>query len=169
MLIEAMAEVVKRVPDVVLVLVGEAWSGQLERLSAAAERHGIAASVVFTGRRTDVARIVASASVCVTSSIGSEENSRAVAEYMASGRPIVATSVGVIPELVTNGESGLLVPPNDVGAMAAGIVRLLTDRACAERMARSARDACVGRLSRPAFARALGTVLSRLGLSEVPA
>ena len=51
-------------------------------------------------------------------------------DAMACGKPVVATTAGGIPEVVVDGETGLLVPPRDPRAMAAAIVRLLADRRC---------------------------------------
>lgn len=164
-LLEAMASVVESVPDAVLVLAGEPWSGQPEGLRARARELGIERSVVFAGRREDVRRLVRAAAVCVTSSVGSEENSRAVSEYMAAGRPVVATAVGVIPELVTDGESGCLVPPGDAAAMADAVVRLLRDRALAERLGERAAEAARARLSPRAFADGLARALETAGVS----
>jgi glycosyltransferase involved in cell wall biosynthesis len=164
-LLGAMAQVVRSVPDAVLVLVGEPWSGQPEGLSRQAEELGIAGSVVFAGRRENVRELVAAADVCVTSSIGSEENSRAVAEYMARGRPVVATSVGVIPELVSDGHTGRLVPPGDAGPMAEAIVALLADRAEAEAMGTRARESARERFSPRAFVAGLAHALDA---AEVP-
>jgi glycosyltransferase involved in cell wall biosynthesis len=165
-LLGAMAEVLSSVPDAVLVLVGEPWSGQPEGLSRQAEELGIAGSVVFAGRKENVRELVAAADACVTSSTGSEENSRAVAEYMAAGRPVVATSVGVIPELVRDGETGRLVPPCDPRRMAEAIVAVLGDRAAAEAMGDRARESAGERLSARSFVEGLARALDA---AEVPA
>jgi glycosyltransferase involved in cell wall biosynthesis len=62
-----------------------------------------------------------------------------IAEAMAAGRPVVATRVGGIPEVVVDGETGLLVAPEDPGALAAAIRRLLADPALAARMGEAGR------------------------------
>jgi glycosyltransferase involved in cell wall biosynthesis len=58
-----------------------------------------------------------------------------VFECMAAGVPLVATAVGGLPDMVTNGETGLLVPPRDVSALAASIERVLADRQLGRRLA----------------------------------
>ncbi len=151
-LVEAMPEVVRECPDAVLVLVGEAWSGQPAALLGRAQELGLGASVVATGRRNDVPAILAEAAVCVCSSVGSEENSRAVSEYMAAGRPVVATRVGVVPELVEDGVSGILVEPGNSERLAAGIIRMLTDEHFAVCAGARAREFAERELSREAFA-----------------
>jgi glycosyltransferase involved in cell wall biosynthesis len=163
-LIEAMPDVLRAHGEAVLVLVGEAWSGQLEALTHRASQLGVDGSLVFAGRREDVARFVSSASVCVSSSVGSEENSRAVAEYMASGRPIVATSVGVVPELLADNVSGVLVPPGDPEAMAGAVRGVLADDASAAAMGAEARRFALSQLSHDAFARSVSSILGSVGI-----
>ncbi len=58
---------------------------------------------------------------------------------MAAGRPVVATCVGGVPQAVRDGETGLLVPPNDAEALARALERLLRDEALRRRMGRAAR------------------------------
>jgi glycosyltransferase involved in cell wall biosynthesis len=165
-LLTAMAAVAETVPDAFLVLVGEPWSGQPEGLSRQAEELRVDGRVVFAGRRANVRELVAAADVCVTSSIGSEENSRAVSEYMAAGRPVVATSVGVIPELIVDGKTGLLVPPGEPGPLAGAIVRVLGDRGAAGAMGARARESARERFSARAFVDGLARALRA---AEVPA
>lgn len=151
-LVDAMPDVLRRRPDAVLVLVGEAWSGEPEGLIRRTEDLGVRGAVVVAGRRDDVPALLAEASVCVCSSVGSEENSRAVSEYMAAGRPVVATRVGVIPELVEDGRSGLLVEPGDAPGLAAGIVRMLEEPDFAAAVGARARAFAEDELSMDAFA-----------------
>jgi glycosyltransferase involved in cell wall biosynthesis len=61
-------------------------------------------------------------------------------EALALGRPLVATSVGGLVEVVRDGETGILVPPGDPDSMAAAILRLLDDRELARRMGAAGRD-----------------------------
>lgn len=163
-LVDAMAAVMRELPGARLVLVGEPWSGQPEGLRARAEGLGIGASVFFTGRRDDVRSFVDAADVCVSASVGSEENSRAVGEYMARGRPVVATRVGVIPELVSDGTTGLLVEPGDAGAMASALLGLLNDAAARTKMGTAGRREAESSLSSGAFRRGIESVLERVGV-----
>ena len=164
-LVEAMASVLREVPDAVVILVGEPWSGEPEGLRALARSLGIEHSLIVAGRRADVPRFLTEATVCVASSIGSEENSRAVGEYMAAGRPVVASRVGVIPELVEHDVSGLLVDPGNAAELAAAIRGLLGDAELRERLAREARTFALRELSRAAFARGMAGVLESAGVS----
>ena len=163
-LLDAMQTVLRRVPEAVLVLVGEPWRGQPEGLMRRAERLGIASSVYFAGRREDVPRFLAMADLCVSSSTASEENSRAVSEYMAAGRPVVGTGVGVIPELIVDGETGLIVGPGDEAELADCVVDLLTDAEHALRLGVAGRRRAEELVSRDAFSSSLARVLELAGI-----
>ncbi|MDZ7393571.1 MAG: glycosyltransferase family 4 protein [candidate division KSB1 bacterium] len=65
-------------------------------------------------------------------------------EYMAAGRPVVTTDIGQISEIIRHGESGLLCPPDDVGCLVRGIVRLAKSPEARQRMGRAARDTVMG-------------------------
>ena len=82
----------------------------------------------------------------------SEGLGRVVVEAFCRGRGVVGTRVGGIPDLVEDGETGLLVPPEDAAALADALVRVLSDRALAERLGAAARAA------RAALARDAGGV-----------
>ena len=69
-----------------------------------------------------------------------EAHGLAVLEAMALGRPVVATNVGGIPEMVEHERTGLLVPPHDAVALAEAIVRMLTDHPLADTLARAGHD-----------------------------
>jgi glycosyltransferase involved in cell wall biosynthesis len=89
-------------------------------------RCGLAGSILLAGERRDVPQILASSSIFVLSS-RAEALPVSVLEAMAAGLPVVATRVGGVPELVVDGETGLLVPPADPRALAAALQRLLDE------------------------------------------
>jgi glycosyltransferase involved in cell wall biosynthesis len=124
-LIQALASV----PEAWLLLVG----ADLERdgaFQAELERHadvlGVRDRVVFAGRRTDAAEILGQVDVVALPS-WTEGLPLVLLEGMARRRAVIATPVGGTPELVLNGETGLLVPPRDPGALADAVRRLLAD------------------------------------------
>jgi glycosyltransferase involved in cell wall biosynthesis len=71
----------------------------------------------------------------------------AVVEAMAMGKAVVATTTGGLPEVVAQGETGLLVPPGDVESLAAAVVSLLEDRVQREQMGRSGKARAQDRFS----------------------
>lgn len=112
--------------DPVLLYMGSGPSyDQLEEL-----RSGLscADSVVFAGYRKDARQLIACADVAVVPSLWEEAFGLSALEPMAAGVPVIASNVGGIPEVVADGETGLLVPPGDVEALADALCRLLADR-----------------------------------------
>jgi glycosyltransferase involved in cell wall biosynthesis len=123
-LLEATARAVWRHREVRLVLVG---SGPLERsLIETAGSLGLADRAVFTGSREDVAELYPAFDVFALSS-RNEGLPISLLEAMAAGVPCVATSVGGVPEVIDNGNEGLLVPPGDADALADALSTLLRD------------------------------------------
>lgn len=107
-----------------LLLVGDGPSRcKLEDL---AKVLGIADHVVFAGMRRDVEKILPLMDLFVSPS-QYEGFGIAIVEAMAAARPVVATAVGGIPEIVIRGETGILVPPGDVAELADAMCRVLTD------------------------------------------
>jgi glycosyltransferase involved in cell wall biosynthesis len=98
----------------------------------------ITPNVHFAGSRDDVARLLPAIDVFVLSSV-SECFPISVLEAMACARPAVCTAVGGIPEMISDGETGYLVPPKDPPQLADRLVRLLRDPHTARRMGRAAR------------------------------
>jgi glycosyltransferase involved in cell wall biosynthesis len=123
-LIRAMPAVLAAVPAAVLVLVGDGeWRATLERL---ANETGVGDRVIFTGSIQNPLAVVEHADVVVLPSL-SEGLPIALLEAMAIGRAVVASRVGGIPEVVQDGETGLLIPAADSQALSSAIVRLLMD------------------------------------------
>jgi len=90
-------------------------------------------AVTFLGPRTDIANVLAAADVAVNSS-HEEGTPIAVLEYMEAGLPIVATSVGGVPDMLRDGDEALLVPPGDPVALAGAVNRVLADAELARRL-----------------------------------
>lgn len=140
-LIEAAARVRQSVPDVRFVLVGQ---GPLEdEVRRRATELGLDGTVLFAGYREDATRVAGAFDVFALSSVY-EGLPIALLEAMALGRPPVVTAVGGLPEVVTDGVNGLVVPPAHPQALAHGITTILRDRELRERLgvaaARRARD-----------------------------
>jgi glycosyltransferase involved in cell wall biosynthesis len=142
-LLDAWPHVLAAVPDAHLLIVGE--GSQRESLEAQAAALGLLggrgdrASVTFTGRRDDVPAVTAALDVAVLPSYR-EAQGLSILEAMALSRPVVASAVGGIPEMVEDGRTGLLVPPRHPEALAGAIARLLLDHPLADTLGRAGRE-----------------------------
>lgn len=125
-LLEAMSDVVRHEPTVKLLVVGHDTFGLRSELGSLSSALGLNQHIVFTGFRSDVDRILARLDLLVLPSLW-EGFGLVLLEAMAAGAPIVATTVGPIPEIVVHGETGLLVPPGSSNALASAIVSLARD------------------------------------------
>ncbi|MBM3149983.1 MAG: glycosyltransferase family 4 protein, partial [Chloroflexi bacterium] len=99
---------------------------------------GLGHRVVMAGYREDIPEVLAAMDVLANSPRSREGLSVAILEALAAGRPVVATRVGGIPEIVLDGETGLLVAPEDPRALADAVVRLVSDRELAARLCANA-------------------------------
>ncbi len=124
MLLRAAKRVAERHANVHFVIAGE---GALEmELKQQAQSLGVADRVHFIGRCTDVPALLSISSVCGLTSTA-EGFSNSILEYMAAGKPVVATNVGGAAEAIIEGETGFLVASNDDVAMAERLTELLND------------------------------------------
>jgi glycosyltransferase involved in cell wall biosynthesis len=138
-MVEAHARLLATIPDAQLVMAGD---GPCRAgLEAQIRRLGLTRSVHLLGIRDDVDSILRKLDVAAMSS-DFEGTPLFALECMAAGTPLVATAVGGLREIITDGETGLLVPPRDPDALASAISRLLTDRSLAARLASRAAERC---------------------------
>lgn len=143
-LVEAHALAVRDRPDLRLVLVGD--GEQRETLVRSAAQLGVADTVVFAGaaERAEIPALLASADIVVVPSVrqaGYVDGLPNVAlEAMATGRPLVASRVGGLPELVRTEENGLLVTERAPRELAQAILRLADDPALRERLGAAAQE-----------------------------
>jgi len=135
--LRAAAVVRDRLPSARFVLIGD--GPERERLAGLTGALGLESRVHFLGRRDDVADLLPLLDLSVLPS-RSEAFPLAILEAMAAGRPVVASEVGSIPDMVVPEETGLLVPPDDVGRLADAIARLLADPGLARRMGEAGRE-----------------------------
>ena len=154
-LIDAWPHVLRSVPDAYLMVVGEgSMRDSLEHRAAA---NLVAHRVLFTGRRDDVPAVTATFDVAVLPS-HREAQGLSILEAMALSRPVVASAVGGIPEMIEHGRTGLLVPPRNPEALASSIVRLLTDHPYADTLGRAGRDLVHERFCVELMVRAVETI-----------
>lgn len=122
--LNAVPAVKEECPDVKVLIVGDGTlRGALEE---EARQLGIADNVIFTGERRDVPRLYKLMDVKVISSIY-EGTTLTVFEAMATGTPVVATTVDGVEEVIEDGATGMLVPPKDAASIAEVVTDLLTN------------------------------------------
>lgn len=123
-LIEAAPKILKEVPSVKFVLVGDGYlRPKLERLTHTLNVHD---AFLFLNWRTDISKIMSVFDLFALPSLN-EAMGRVLVEAMATGKPIVASNAGGIPDLVMDGDNGLLVPPKNSDQLAEAIIMLLKD------------------------------------------
>ncbi len=128
-------------PGAVAVLAGGAWRDDpapTVALRQLAADLGVADRVRLLGVREDMENVLAAADVVVQPSTGREPLGNAALEAAAAGRPVVASAHGGLPEVITDGKTGLLVPPGDPAALAAALRRLHEDPELAARLGAAA-------------------------------
>ena len=121
-----------------LVVGGGASKEKIAALKNYAESLGISPYILLTGRRGDIPDILSLLDVFILPSLA-EGLGRSLLEAMAAGKPIVATTVGGIPEAIEHDKSGLLVPPDASRALAHAIALLLDNPLKAQELGRASR------------------------------
>jgi glycosyltransferase involved in cell wall biosynthesis len=149
-----------RVPDATLTIAGD--GDRLDELRRQASELGLNGRVRFVGAqpREEVLALFASAQAALLSSAW-ENFPHTVVEALAAGTPVIATDVGGVREAVVDDVNGLLVPPGDVEALAAAMLRFVGDDELRERLRAAARPS-VARFSADAVYGELESVLRRV-------
>lgn len=155
-LLTAVPLILARLPETHFLLVGD---GPLQpRLSAQAKNLGVSRSVHFLGYRSDVRNLIPLFDVSVLCS-KVEVHPISLIESMACGVPVVASDVGGIPEIVSDGETGILVPPADPAALAGALVSLLKNSSLAGSMGNKGKRSALLRFSMDGMIRSFESLL----------
>jgi glycosyltransferase involved in cell wall biosynthesis len=136
-LLSAFAEVVREFPEARLAVVGEGWLRPA--LQQQADELGIAKHVALLGKRTDVADLMAACDAFVFPSLF-EGLGVALLEASYAGCACIATNTGPIPEIITDGSTGLLVPAMDSEALARAMLAIARDRSLAAKLGAAASE-----------------------------
>ena len=133
--LEAARDVLRAAPRARFLIVGDGvgYDDVRRRVSDL----GLTRHVTMTGFRRDIPEVMAALDVLVLPSIRSEAASQVIPQALAVGTPVVATTVGGSPELVRDGETGRLVPPDDARALARAVLEILRDPERARAMGRA--------------------------------
>ncbi len=157
--IDVLVRAVAMTPDVNLVLVGK---GECERaLRSLVDELGVAERVHFVGWTDDARSFVAAFDVLVVPS-RIEAFGLVALEAMLAARPVIASAVGGLPEVVEDSRTGLLVPPDDPEALASALGALVADGPRRARMGRQGRDRALEHFSLRAMAQAYEALYDRV-------
>jgi len=140
-LIRSLKEVIKIVPNLRVLIVGKASpfsKKYLEKIKVLIQSSGLSHVVRFTGSREDILNIIQALDLLVLPSLN-ESSGTVFIEAMALKKPVVATEVGGIPEVVEKDVTGLLVPPKDPDALAKATISLLKNPLKASEMGKKGR------------------------------
>jgi glycosyltransferase involved in cell wall biosynthesis len=137
LLLGAASRLVSRYPGIQLFLVGDGpQRPQLEKMS---REMRLTSQIKFLGERLDLENVLANLDISVLAT-SSESCPNALTESMAAGLPVVATRVGGISELISHGQTGLLVPADDVVGLAEALEFLADNPQECERLGRNGRE-----------------------------
>jgi glycosyltransferase involved in cell wall biosynthesis len=145
-MLDALPAVLSAMPAAHYLIIGGGEAEYSARLKAITVKRGIAERVHFAGFKESVGSYLSALDLYVHPSL-KEAFGLAVVEAMAMGKAVVATTTGGLPEVVAQGETGLLVPPGDAESLAAAVVSLLEDKVRREQMGRSGKARAQARFS----------------------
>ncbi len=152
--IEAAKYVIEQFPAARFLIIGGivfhkdvAYANQLKKL---VKEKRLTNDAVFLGFRSDVPEIIASLDIFVLASL-TEPFGKVVVEAMAMKKPVVATRVGGVPEIIEHGKSGILIPPGDVMALADAIIKIAKDKDRARRVGVEGRRTVIKKFNLDAF------------------
>jgi glycosyltransferase involved in cell wall biosynthesis len=111
-----------------------------DAMKALTNELGIADKVIFTGFRSDVNNVIGALDIVAVPSTWDEPCSAVVQQGMALYKPVLGTRTGGTPEMIVDGETGLLVPPKDAPALAEAIASLASDAFARRRMGEAGRE-----------------------------
>jgi len=121
----AAARVLRRFPEARFLVAGREENVSLRELRQLAQEEGVKDALLLFGHARNAGEIMERCHVGVVSSLGSEAVSRSAVEWLSRGRPLVASSVGCLPEYLAGSEGGRLVAPGEPGALAEALCSLL--------------------------------------------
>lgn len=160
-LLSAVHSLMEKYPNVRLIFVGD--GPEKTRLEQEAQRLSMHDEVIFPGERQDMERMYAAMDIFVLPSTCREAFGMVLIEAMAMGKPVIATTMGGIPEIVDDKVNGILVPPQDPDAISQAIARYIEDGAFSRKVALEGRTMVEQKFSDQAMGDNFKNLLKNLG------
>lgn len=128
-------------------VIGQEENIKFEQMRKIAESFGLKEKVIWTGFYKNISEAIAGIDIGVIASIGSEAVSRVCLEMMACGKPVIASRVGSIPEMILDGETGLLYDPKDSDRLSDHIKMLISNPGLMEKIGQNAYLSVISKFS----------------------
>ncbi len=165
-LVQAAARVVQADPNVRFVVAGDCSANEFTRkhyvyVQELLQKSGLSEYFIFTDYRTDVTRLLAAFDISVLST-HFEGLPLVLLESMAYAKPMVATAVDGIPEVIVDGVNGFLTPHKDAEALAARLIELVQSPALSERLGEAGRQTVLTNFTAEKFARSVADLYGRI-------
>lgn len=158
-LVQAIPLVLEKFPNTTFLFVGD---GNLRnQLETIADECGIREQIKFLGFREDIPTLLHIMDIFILTSLW-EGLGRSLTEAMFVGKPVIATAVEGVPELVENGETGLLIPTKDVAATAASLLQLLASPEKRKRLGKKAHEKVISNFNAALMVRKIGQLYHNL-------
>lgn len=145
-LLKAFSEINKKFPRSILLLIGAKNGPCYEDLRSETERLKLGSRVIFTEMRSDVPQILSISDIVIVPPT-MEVSLYSIMEAMASFKPVIASRVGGIPEVVKDGEAGILIAPSDIEALSKAVEYLISNPLVRDRMGKAGRQAVAERFN----------------------
>jgi glycosyltransferase involved in cell wall biosynthesis len=143
-LIDAMPAILEAIPDAYYLIVGD--GEHRAELEARAKSNKVNDHVIFAGYRSDIANLMAISHIFVLPTLG-DALPTVIAEAMAASKPVIASAIGGVPEMVSDGKSGILLPAGDSQKLAEACIQLLQKTEEAEAMGKYGRQVALERFN----------------------
>ena len=145
-----------------LLCIGYESERKYDWLKGEAERLGVSDRLISIGRCDNIPAVLNSIDVGIITSLGSEANSRATLEYMACGKPVVVTNVGVLPELVLKGINGFVVEKGNAENLAEALKKLVLNKDLCKEMGEASRQRIEENFTLEQFGRKMEAVYNKV-------
>lgn len=149
-LLLAIPEVIKKYPETFFLIVGDVYLKEeryQEELLEIIKKNKIEDRVKFTGFRYDIGNLIRSLDILVFPSVAPESFGLSVLEAMSLGKPVIASKVGGVSEIIEDGINGMLIEPNHPEQITDRIIQLLSDKEMYHRMGWEAKEAVTRKFS----------------------